>query len=64
METFWTLIWLIITINADGSIDARLYESEMTFTEQACYDAQDALDEHLLAEGYDNFTTSCEEREL
>lgn len=55
------LVWLIVTVGADGGIESRLYETRMTST-TACYIAQDELDAKLLAEGYTNFTTSCEIR--
>jgi hypothetical protein len=56
----WFLVWLIVTTNPDGSIESRLYETQVQ-NEIVCLAAQKKLDERLL-NGYDNFTTSCEYR--
>lgn len=55
------LVWLIVTTAPDGSLESHVYESQMTST-NACIVAQKKLDEKLLAEGYENFTTACESR--
>lgn len=57
----WFLIWIIITTADDGSLDARVYETQVS-SEQACYAAQDNMDTYLLQKGYTNFTTACEVR--
>lgn len=62
---YWTLVWLIVTAGEDGGVESRLYQSAIVYTSlEQCLQVQEILDEKLLDEGYDNFTTSCEEREI
>lgn len=58
----WYLIWLIITLNPDGTYSAvKSYETYYR-TEAVCMEAQEKLDAKLIDEGYKNFTTICEQR--
>lgn len=57
----WYLMWFIVSMGADGELETKHYETSMT-SRTACYEAQMELDEKLMAEGHEQFTTSCEVR--